>query len=56
MFTLCQKPASYFSICPVKVGVEDTCFKPLCILKETTKPADLFETMPQKLRYPGKGY
>ena len=41
----------------VKVGVKATCkhFKPWHILKETIKPADPFETIPQEPRHPGKG-
>ena len=41
----------------VKVGVKATCkhFKPWHILKETIKPADPFETIPQEPWHPGKG-
>ena len=40
----------------VNVGVEATClhFKPWRIMKETTKPAVPFGTMPQELWHPGK--
>ena len=40
----------------VNVGVEATCydFKPWRILKETTKPACPFRTMPQEPWHPGK--